>query len=238
METGSLKVNEVQSLANAWPIAVGNTFLWRQRLLLPLQRLDHVFFAEMENHTGASCYCKNPCCAAQLTYKPAQASATDAPTAEPKDKANTVSTAEAPTTYVQAGSKSSHHCYHTPCCHTPCRLLINRVCQQNLQSLTFITPLPSPPYLFRVWQPNSFATTVSSHPLYHTPVICFVKFEINHPRLSPACAVYHASSITQRAIKFFGAPNVTTGRVVYTRRRIVYGLLHDRWWIDSLVRPW
>ena len=104
---------------------------------------------------------------AQFTHKPAQASATKDPIAEPLDKSSTASAAETPTTNVQAGSTSSNHYCHTPCCHTSCRLPV--VWQQNVQPLIAITPLP-------VWRVS--ATLLCNH-CYHTH--CVTPLKLYHP---------------------------------------------------------
>ena len=112
-----MEVEEVQSLANAWPIAVGILFLGRQRLLPPvLKARTRVFLRETAPVPPAAC--KGPYCTA---HRQASAGVCHQ---EPHsrvllNKPSTGCAAEAPTTDAQAGSKISNHCCHTPCCHTP-----------------------------------------------------------------------------------------------------------------------
>ena len=83
-----MDVEECKGLANAWPIVVGKTLRRRRRLLLPAPILKGSIMCFLRQTTpGPSTSPKDT--TAQLTDKPAQASATKTPTAEPVDKPGT-----------------------------------------------------------------------------------------------------------------------------------------------------
>ena len=121
---------------------------------------------------------------------------------------------------MQAGSESFNHCCHTPCLPRPSPSS-GSVAAKPPSTNHYHTPI----YLPRVWQPNSFATTVItpvvSHRLDFTiPVIRLLKPHNNHP-------LYHLGTlyITNPEYNSPGdeccrVPKVTTGGVVYT---VVHG---------------
>ena len=82
METSNMDVEECKGLANAWPIVVGKTLRRRRRLLLPAPILKGSIMCFLRQTTpGPSTSPKDT--TAQLTDKPAQASATKTPQQSP-----------------------------------------------------------------------------------------------------------------------------------------------------------